>query len=108
MEGPPYKLKLGFQCWKNAMVEVVNVSAYMAAWAADAAKPPVLVPASIAARDARRLQKRQQRDGVTDIEIDSPSLVIQSTSVALDLMTQGNGQPRSTLKHAIDSYTENE
>ncbi|PZM13190.1 hypothetical protein [Rhizobium tubonense] len=90
------------------MVEVVNVSAYMAAWAADVAKPPVLVPSSIAARDARKLQKRQERDGATDNDIESPTLVIQSTSVALDLMTQGNSQPRSTLRHAIESYAEND
>jgi hypothetical protein len=90
------------------MVEVVNVSAYMAAWLADTAKAPVLVPAAIVARNARRTELRQQRDGATDDEIESPSLVIQSTAIALDLMMQGESQPRSTLQHAIESYAENE
>jgi hypothetical protein len=90
------------------MVEVVNVSAYMAAWAADAAKPPVLVPAAIVARNARKSELRQRQVGAADDELESSSLVIQSTDVALDLMMQGESQPRSTLRHAIESYADND
>lgn len=90
------------------MVEVVNVSAYMAAWAADAAKPPTLVPASIAARTARKEAVRRERDDVSDGDVESISPIIQSTTIALDLMNEGSRQPRSTLRHALESYAEND
>lgn len=90
------------------MVEIVGVSASTAAWVMDAAKPPARVPVSIAAREARRMEKRQERQDASDDEIDSTVPAIQSTAVALDMMTEGNRQPQSTMKHAIDSYIENE
>jgi hypothetical protein len=90
------------------MVEVVNVSAYMAAWAADSAKQPTLVPASIAARTARKEALRRERDDVSDSDVESMSPIIQSTTIALDLMNDGSRQPRSTLQHALDSYAEND
>jgi len=90
------------------MVAVVNVSAYTAAWAADAAKQPTLVPASIAARAARKEALRRERDDVDDSDVESISPIIQATTVALDLMDEGSRQPRSTLQHALESYAEND
>jgi len=90
------------------MVEVVNVSAYLAAWAADTAKQPTLVPASIAARTARKEALRRERDDIDDSDVESISPIIQSTTVALDLMDEGSRQPRSTLQHALESYAEND
>jgi hypothetical protein len=90
------------------MVEVVNVSAYMAAWAADSAKQPTLVPSSIAARTARKEAMRRERDDVDDSDVEAISPIIQATTVALDLMEEGSRQPRSTLQHALESYAEND
>ena len=90
------------------MVEVVNVSAYMVAWAADAAKQPTLVPASIAQRTARKEALRRERDGVDDSDVESLSPIIQATTIGLDLMNEGSRQPRSTLQHALESYADNE
>ena len=92
------------------MIEVVNVSANMAAWAADTAKPLALVPASIVARIARKEALRRDRDDVSDgdVDVESISPIIQSTTIALDLMNEGSRQPRSTLRHALESYAEND
>jgi hypothetical protein len=94
--------------WTFEMVEVVNVSAYMAAWAADAVKPPTLVPASVAARTARKEALRLERDDVSDSDVEGISPIIQATTIALDLMDEGSRQPRSTLQHALQSYAEND
>ncbi|WFS02466.1 hypothetical protein [Rhizobium tumorigenes] len=90
------------------MVEVVNVSAYMASWAADMTKQPTLVPPAIAARTARKEALRRLRDGVDDSDVESISPIIQATTIGLDLMNEGSRQPRSTLQHALDSYAEND
>jgi len=90
------------------MVEVTNVSAYMASWVADAAKQPTIVPRSIAAREARKIQLLQERDGVTDGDIESTAPIMQATTAGLDLMNEGYHQPRSTLSHALGAYAENE
>jgi hypothetical protein len=80
----------------------------MAAWVADAAKQPAVVPPSIAARNARRMEIRQERGDASDDEIESATPVIQSTTIALDLMEQGSRQPQATVKHAIESYFEDQ
>ena len=90
------------------MVEVVSISAYTAAWAMDAAKPLARVPASIAAREARRMELRQKRDGSDDDKIEEAAPAIQSTAVALDMMIEGERQPQATIQQAIESYVENE
>jgi hypothetical protein len=92
----------------KSVVEVVTVSAYTAGWAMEAAKPPARTPASVAAREARLREVRQARDGDAD-EDDVESLVptIQSTAVALDLLTEGDRQPRSSIQQVIDAYSEN-
>jgi hypothetical protein len=90
------------------MVEVVNVSAYMAAWVADTAKPPTLTPAGIAARTARKEALRRQNDNLGESDPESVSPIIQATTIGLDLMNEGSRQPRSTLQHALESYAEND
>lgn len=89
------------------MVEVVNVSAYMAAWAADSAKQPTLVPAGIAARTASKEAKRREGEGSSDGNVEGMSPIIQATTIGLDLMDEGSRQPRSTLQHALESYADN-
>lgn len=90
------------------MVEVVNVSAYMVAWAADAAKQPTLVPTTIAQRTARKEALRRKRGDVDESDVESISPIIQATTIGLDLMNEGSRQPRSTLQNALDSYAEND
>jgi hypothetical protein len=90
------------------MTDVVNVSANMAAWASDAMKPPQRVPTSVAAREARRMEVRQERDGVSEDDIESTVPAIQSTAIALDLLNEGNRQPQSAIQRVIDAYIENE
>ncbi len=91
------------------MVQVLTVSAYTAGWAMEALKPPIHAPASVVAREKRLREIRQERDGISDAgDIEGPLATVQSTSVALDLLTEDNRQPRPTVQHVIDSYIENE
>lgn len=90
------------------MVEVTTVSAYTAGWAMEVLKPEPRVPTSIAAREARRIELRQEKEDADEDDLESTVPVIQSTEIALDLLNEGNRQPRSTVQHAIDSYVENE
>jgi hypothetical protein len=89
------------------VVDVVSISAYTAAWAMDAAKQPVRTPASLAARDARRMELRQKRGDAGVSRIDSPFSAVQSAAAALDTMIEGERQPQSTMRQAIESYGEN-
>lgn len=61
------------------------------------------MPASMAAREARKLADRQIR-GTTVDEFEETPNIIQSTEVALDLMSKGNKQPQAGLQHALKSY----
>lgn len=90
------------------MVEIVNVSATMAAWASDAAKPPAVVPRTIAAREARKIQLRQERDDVTEDDVSSTDPVIQTAMAGLDLMNENPHHPQMTLNEVLRSYAENE
>lgn len=85
------------------MTQVITVSANTAAYAMEALKPQARVPSSMAAREAKRLAARQERDigGV-----DTPLLTISSTEVALELLTMGNRQPQTGVRQAIESYEE--
>ena len=89
------------------MVDVVSISAYTAAWAADAAKPLARTPASLAARAARRMEQRQKR-GEAAAE-DAASLVpaVSSGAAALDTMIASERRPQSTMRQALESYGEN-
>lgn len=89
-------------------MEILNVSAYMASWVADAAKPPTVVPKSIAVREAKKIQLRQERSDVDEEDVDSASPVIQTAMAGLDLMNEGDHQPQSTLSHVLQSYAEND
>ena len=89
-------------------MEILNVSAYMASWVADSAKPPTVVPKSIAVREARKIQLRQERGDIAEDDIDSASPIIQTAMAGLDLMNEGNHQPQSTLNQVLRSYAEND
>jgi hypothetical protein len=84
------------------MTQLLTISANMAAVAAETLRIPQRVPTAVAARDARRIADRQLRPDSDDG--DDPANIIQSTEVALDLMTKGNKQPQSGLKQALRSY----
>jgi hypothetical protein len=91
------------------MVEVVTVSAYTAGWAMEAVKQPARTPASIVAREARLREIRQERGGASDEgDIENAIPTIQSTEVALDLLTEGDRQPKSNFQQVVKAYSENE
>jgi hypothetical protein len=91
------------------MVEVVTVSAYTAGWAMEALKQPIRTPATIVARDERRREIRQEHDGADDEgDVESALPTIQSTEVALDLLTEGNRQPQSNFQQVVKAYSDNE
>jgi hypothetical protein len=85
------------------MTQVLTISATTASSAIEALRPLQRVPASIAAKEARRLADRQTKTDSGE-NIDETANIIQSTEVALDLMTKGNKQPQAGLKQALQSY----
>ncbi|TCL73613.1 hypothetical protein [Rhizobium sp. BK251] len=87
------------------MTQVVSVSASTAALAIEALRPQTKAPApaSIAAREARKIAERREGQ---DEEPAAAVSVISSTEVALDLLTLGHRQPQAGMKQAIESYEE--
>ena len=85
------------------MTQVVTISASTAAAAFDTLRITPRVPTSIAAKDARRIADRQLK-GTTADEVEETQNIIQSTEIALDLMTKGNKQPQAGLQQALNSY----
>ena len=85
------------------MTQLLSISANTAALAAETLRIPQRVANSTAARESRRLADRQLKAESTE-GVDDPSSIIQSTEVALDLMTKGNRQPQAGLKQALQSY----
>lgn len=90
------------------MAQVLTVSGYTAGWAMEALKPAVRTPPSVEAQEKRLRQVRQENDGIDQDDIESLTPTIQSTSVALDLLTEGNRQPPPSVEQVIASYAENE
>ncbi|MBB3657106.1 hypothetical protein FHX15_002334 [Rhizobium sp. BK650] len=84
------------------MTQLGSISASTAALAFESLRIPQRVATGTAARDARKLAERQLNQSGEDPE-DGAS-VIQSTEVALDLMTKGFRQPQAGLKQALQSY----
>ncbi len=86
-------------------VLVGSISASTAAAAFEALRIAPRVSASTAAKDARKVAERQrQTDSGQDT--DESAAVINSTEVALDLMTMGQRQPQAGLKQALKLYEE--
>ncbi|KQV81594.1 hypothetical protein [Rhizobium sp. Root1220] len=86
-------------------VLVGTISASTAAAAFETLRIPPRVSASTAAKEARRAADRKTKvDSGTDI--DEPASIIQSTEVALDLMTMGQKQPQAGLQQALELYSE--
>lgn len=82
-----------------------SISADTAVVVFESLKIPPRVSASAAAKDARRIsEKRQKIDSGHDV--DESAAVIQSTEVALDLMTMGQRQPQAGLRQALKLYEE--
>jgi hypothetical protein len=84
-------------------VLVGTISASTAAAAFETLRIPQRVPASTAAKEARRAADRKSKGGNVQ-DVNEPSNVIQSTEVALDLMTMGQRQPQAGLKQALRFY----
>ena len=89
--------------YSGRMTQVVTISASTAAAAFDTLRIPQRVPAVIAAKEARKMADRQIK-GITADELEETPNIIQSTEVALDLMTKGNKQPQAGLRQALKSY----
>ncbi|PKA39068.1 hypothetical protein [Rhizobium sullae] len=85
------------------MTQVVTISASTAATAFETLRIAPRVPASMVAKDARRIADRQLK-GRSGQELNETASIIQSTEVALDLMTKGNKQPQAGLQQALKSY----
>jgi hypothetical protein len=86
-------------------VLVGTISASTAAAAFETLRIPQRVPASTTAKEARRTADRKTK-GDSGHDVDEASSVIQSTEVALDLMTMGQKQPQAGLKQALQFYTD--
>jgi hypothetical protein len=89
-------------------MEVSSVTAAMAALAADTVKQPARTPRSVAAREVRKTELRTIKGTVDNSDVESASPVIQTTTIALDLMNEGSRQPRSTLQQVLDCYAQND
>lgn len=85
------------------MTQVITISASTAAAAFETLRIAPRVPASIAAKEARRIADRQLKGAAAD-EVEETQNIIQSTEIALDLMTSGNKQPQAGLQQALKSY----
>ncbi|MBB4572946.1 hypothetical protein PYR71_25665 [Rhizobium sp. MC63] len=85
------------------MTQLLSISANTAAVAFESLRIPQRVATSTAARDAKRIADRQLKAENPD-QAEEPSSIIQSTEVALDLMTKGNRQPQTGLRQALQSY----
>ncbi len=86
-------------------VSLISISADTAVVALESLKIPKRVPASIAAKEARRVAERREKvDAGADV--DDTASIIQSTEVALDLMTMGQRQPQASLNQALKLYEE--
>lgn len=90
------------------MVQVLTVSGYTAGWAMEAMKPAVRTPPSVEAREKRVHQIRRENDGIDEDDIEELPPTVQSTSVSLDLLTEGNRQPQPSVPQVIAFYAENE
>ncbi|MBB3966631.1 MULTISPECIES: hypothetical protein [Rhizobium] len=86
-------------------VLVGSISASTAAAAFEALRIAPRVSASTAAKDARKVAERQ-RHADADEGPDETAAVINSTEVALDLMTMGQRQPQAALQQALKLYEE--
>lgn len=86
-------------------VSVVSISADTAVAALESLKIPKRVAASTAAKEARRLSERREKVDAGQ-DIDDTASIIQSTEVALDLMTMGQRQPQASLNQALKFYEE--
>lgn len=85
------------------MTQLVSISASTAALAFESLRIPQRVATGTAARDARKLAERQLNRSSGD-DPDETANIIQSTEVALDLMTKGFRQPQAGLQQALQSY----
>ncbi|WP_160004008.1 hypothetical protein [Rhizobium sp. 18055] len=86
-------------------VLVGTISASTAASAFEALRIAPRVSASTAAKDARKVADRKRQADAGQIT-DETAAVINSTEVALDLMTMGQKQPQASLKQALKLYEE--
>ncbi|OWV86593.1 hypothetical protein ATY81_09305 [Rhizobium sp. R72] len=86
-------------------VLVGTIAASTAAAAFETLRIPQRVSASTAAKEARRAADRQTR-AASGQDVEEPSNIIQSTEVALDLMTMGQKQPQAGLKQALELYSD--
>jgi hypothetical protein len=84
-------------------VLVGTISASTAAAAFETLRISQRVPASTVAKEARRVAGRKTR-GDRGQNLDETSKAIQSTEVALNLMTMGQKQPQAGLKQALQFY----
>jgi hypothetical protein len=87
----------------DGMTQVVTISASTAASAFEALRIPQRVPANMVAKEARKMADRQIK-GTTADEFEETPNIIQSTEVALDLMSKGNKQPQAGLQQALKYY----
>ncbi|MBB3319138.1 hypothetical protein FHT97_002586 [Rhizobium sp. BK399] len=85
---------------------VGTISANTAAAAFETLRIPQRVSASTAAKEARRAADRQTR-AASGQDVEEAANIIQSTEVALDLMTMGQRQPQAGLQQALDLYSDN-
>jgi hypothetical protein len=88
------------------MTQVVTISASTAAAAFETLRIAQRVPANMAARETRRMAERQVRGVAAAADLEESPNIIQSTELALDLMTKGNKQPQAGLQQALRSYEE--
>lgn len=86
-------------------VLIGTIAASTAAAAFDTLRIPQRVSASTAAKEARRAADRQMRTA-SGQDIEEAANIIQSTEVALDLMTMGQRQPQAGLKQALELYSD--
>jgi hypothetical protein len=86
-------------------VLVGSISASTAAAAFESLRIAPRVSASTAAKEARKIADRQ-RHADAGQSADETAAVINSTEVALDLMTMGQKQPQAGLRQALKLYEE--
>jgi hypothetical protein len=86
-------------------VLVGSISASTAAAAFETLRIPQRVSASTSAKESRRAADRQTK-AASGQDVEEPANIIQSTEVALDLMTMGQRQPQAGLKQAMEFYSE--
>lgn len=88
------------------MTDLVPVSAYLAGWVADTNKVKMKSPTSIAAREARKVQLRQEQDDVTEEDVERAAPALALSQATLDFLSHDD-QRQESLQHVQDMYREN-